>query len=705
MLNELKSDNQDSEESTERKRSNSQRKYQKAPDIITQVKPNSFVQPINPHQSAFTPTNRSNKLNAKKLLLPAKTQEFSKKKTLILDLDETLVHSSFTPFKKNDIVLNVDFEGVMYNIYVLVRPDAELFIKEVAKTFEVVIFTASISKYASPLLDILDKEKNIKYRLYRDQCTFINGIYIKDLKKCNRNLKDLIIVDNSPIAYTFDSENGLPIKTWIEDPDDRELMKLVPILEFLATTKDVRRFIEQFVYNNRILYEEAMELIKMKKLIDKKNSLLNASKNTNNYEDNYTHNLKVLSKDNMENSTLKEEINRKNEEVKEKPKKANITNEDSKNNIENPKENITNNSNNNKENDKNIELKNKIEELKLKLDLISKEKSDLNNNSKGIFPDGGFNTTKNSNKISNNLNFLDKDLNNRDNNTNIYNTNYETKISNNKINNIRLNNQKQNKKNIFRFKAQEQQPPNKIGINNIIYSNKFDPSLPLTLLLNISKGIMTPKASSQDKNNREKKNTKKNMDKNLNNIKPVLLRDIQNDGSITTNKKTKYINLLEKFKGYNNINNKGNNNINNNNNNNNNQKKMKNNYSMKNMNLTKPYNLRVSSSINNYHGYSLGANGSNTLKEKNGNGLTYSKVTKSKSTDNFLVYNNNIKYPKTPKEQYKQRIIMNNKNIINFFDGINYTKTTKNNNNNNLYSKGNQGGLNKKKKNLINKNK
>ena len=705
MLNELKSDNQDSEESTERKRSNSQRKYQKAPDIITQVKPNSFVQPINPHQSAFTPTNRSNKLNAKKLLLPAKTQEFSKKKTLILDLDETLVHSSFNPFKKNDIVLNVDFEGVMYNIYVLVRPDAELFIKEVAKTFEVVIFTASISKYASPLLDILDKEKNIKYRLYRDQCTFINGIYIKDLKKCNRNLKDLIIVDNSPIAYTFDSENGLPIKTWIEDPDDRELMKLVPILEFLATTKDVRRFIEQFVYNNRILYEEAMELIKMKKLIDKKNSLLNASKNTNNYEDNYTHNLKVLSKDNMENSTLKEEINRKNEEVKEKPKKANITNEDSKNNIENPKENITNNSNNNKENDKNFELKNKIEELKLKLDLISKEKSDLNNNSKGIFPDGGFNTTKNSNKISNNLNFLDKDLNNRDNNTNIYNTNYETNISNNKINNIRLNNQKQNKKNIFRFKAQEQQPPNKIGINNIIYSNKFDPSLPLTLLLNISKGIMTPKASSQDKNNREKKNTKKNMDKNLNNIKPVLLRDIQNDGSITTNKKTKYINLLEKFKGYNNINNKGNNNINNNNNNNNNQKKMKNNYSMKNMNLTKPYNLRVSSSINNYHGYSLGANGSNTLKEKNGNGLTYSKVTKSKSTDNFLVYNNNIKYPKTPKEQYKQRIIMNNKNIINFFDGINYTKTTKNNNNNNLYSKGNQGGLNKKKKNLINKNK
>ena len=301
MLNKLKDDIQESEESTERKRSNSQRKYQKAPDIITQVKPNSFVQPLNPHQSAFTPTNRSNKLNSQKLLLPPKPHNL-KKKTLILDLDETLVHSSFTPFEKNDIVLNVDFEGVMYNIYVLVRPEAELFIKTVAKFFELVIFTASISKYASPLLDILDKDKNIKYRLYREQCTFINGIYIKDLKKCNRSLKDLIIVDNSPIAYTFDSDNGLPIKTWIEDPDDRELMKLVPILEFLSKTKDVRKFIEQFVYNNKILFEEANEIIKMKELMDLKNNndiTDNNKKYNTGLDDKFAHNIKSINKNNI----------------------------------------------------------------------------------------------------------------------------------------------------------------------------------------------------------------------------------------------------------------------------------------------------------------------------------------------------------------------------------------------------------------------
>ncbi len=669
MLNKLRSDSQESDDSTERKRSNSQRKYQKAPDIITQVKPNSFVQPVNPHQSAFTPTNRSNKLNSEKLLLPPKSKEFYNKKTLILDLDETLVHSSFTPFEKNDIVLNVDFEGVMYNIYVLIRPDAELFIKSVGKLFEVVIFTASISKYASPLLDILDKEKNIKFRLYRDHCTFINGIYIKDLKKCNRSLKDLIIVDNSPIAYTFDSDNGLPIKTWIEDPDDKELMKLLPILEFLSKTKDVRKFIDQFVYNNKILFEEAMEIIKIKEINNIKNNLLNIQKNNNN--DNFINNIKVLQKESNEDSSLKEDKKEKKVESKS------IVNID------------INYDNNIKHKDINPEIEIKND---LKLNLINKD-NNTSNNTQNTNPiqEKGFNTTKNINKISNNINFIDKDINLKESASNNNNTSNDGNISNNKMNN-KQNNQKQNKKNIFRFKAQEQQQPNKIGLNNIIYSNKFDPSLPLTLLLcNISKGLLTPKALSQDKNNKDKNKKKKKEKVNLNNIKPVLLKDLPNEKSVT-NKKIKYINLLGKFKGNNKVTNSILNNVGKNN-----SKKMKNNYSMKNMNINKPYNLRVSSSISNYHGFGP-VNNNNMFKEKNG--TSYFRVTKSKSTENFLINSNKNKHPKTPKEQYRQRVVMNNKKIINFLDGINYTKSPKNKN---LYSKGNYEGIYKIKKKNINK--
>ena len=88
---------------------------------------------------------------------------------------------------------------------------------------------------------------------------------------------DLIIVDNSPSAYAFDSDNGLPIKTWYDDPNDRELMKLEPLIIFLSKTKDVRKYIDRFVDDDEILYNEAMAFIDY---IEKNNiDILNDSDN------------------------------------------------------------------------------------------------------------------------------------------------------------------------------------------------------------------------------------------------------------------------------------------------------------------------------------------------------------------------------------------------------------------------------------------
>ena len=81
------------------------------------------------------------------------------RKTMLLDIDETLVHSTFTPHENADIVLPIDIEGRSCNIYVQVRAGCCEFITELGKYFEVVIFTASLSKYAIPLMDILDPER------------------------------------------------------------------------------------------------------------------------------------------------------------------------------------------------------------------------------------------------------------------------------------------------------------------------------------------------------------------------------------------------------------------------------------------------------------------------------------------------------------------------------------------------------------------
>ena len=209
-----------------------------------------------------TNNNQTSK-NAKKsleLLLPPSV---SKKKTLVLDLDETLVHSQFGPFNTpSDVVINIEIENELHDIHVLVRPGVKEFLEKMSKKFEIIIFTASISKYAGPLLDILDKDKNCSFRLFREHCTLLNSSFVKDLKKLGRDLKDVIIVDNSPMAYLLNSDNGLPILTWFDDKNDKELFKIIPILDFLSLVPDVRDYIHKIVINNEISYDIAKKVIK-----------------------------------------------------------------------------------------------------------------------------------------------------------------------------------------------------------------------------------------------------------------------------------------------------------------------------------------------------------------------------------------------------------------------------------------------------------
>ena len=69
------------------------------------------------------------------------------------------------------------------------------FLEECGDLFELVIFTASVPDYANPIIDLLDKNKRVHHRLFRQDCTETSSGYIKDLNRVNRNIKDLIIVD------------------------------------------------------------------------------------------------------------------------------------------------------------------------------------------------------------------------------------------------------------------------------------------------------------------------------------------------------------------------------------------------------------------------------------------------------------------------------------------------------------------------------
>ena len=73
-------------------------------------------------------------------------------KTLILDLDETLVHSQFKYVENSNITLPIEIEGQISTIYVLVRPHVAEFLRRMNEKYELVVFTASLSKYAEPLM-------------------------------------------------------------------------------------------------------------------------------------------------------------------------------------------------------------------------------------------------------------------------------------------------------------------------------------------------------------------------------------------------------------------------------------------------------------------------------------------------------------------------------------------------------------------------
>lgn len=87
----------------------------------------------------------ADKISNRKKLLPDKAD--IKVKTLILDLDETLVHSSFKPFNiRSDIILKIQIDGKIHDIHVLIRPGTSEFLEKLSSMYELVIFTASLSK-------------------------------------------------------------------------------------------------------------------------------------------------------------------------------------------------------------------------------------------------------------------------------------------------------------------------------------------------------------------------------------------------------------------------------------------------------------------------------------------------------------------------------------------------------------------------------
>ena len=200
-------------------------------------------------------------------LLPPQRPEHKGRHTLVLDMDETLIHAvriadsaaaatttATTDRPSINLPTRADFQVKSINSHkvwdVYRRPGVDHFLQAMAASYEVVVFTSAGKSYADPILDELNKVGSpISHRLYKDSCkkrrdrlTNKKSI-VKDLRHLGRSLTKVVIVDDRPSLYARNPDNGLCIPPFVGDPSDHELQHLAPYLTEMCQCADVTQAI------------------------------------------------------------------------------------------------------------------------------------------------------------------------------------------------------------------------------------------------------------------------------------------------------------------------------------------------------------------------------------------------------------------------------------------------------------------------------
>eukprot|EP01015_Nassula_variabilis_P021082 TRINITY_DN372_c0_g1_i3.p1 TRINITY_DN372_c0_g1~~TRINITY_DN372_c0_g1_i3.p1 ORF type:complete len:180 (-),score=34.16 TRINITY_DN372_c0_g1_i3:118-657(-) len=150
-----------------------------------------------------------------------------------------------SPQTADYVVETFDDNNKKVQICFKVRPHAIEMIEKVSQFYEVGIFTAATNYYAKAVVKILDPSgKIINNILARSDCMMTrNGFSIKDLRIIkNRDLKDIIMVDNLVHSFGLQLENGIPILEWTGDKEDQELKYIFDYLVDAYLEQDVREY-------------------------------------------------------------------------------------------------------------------------------------------------------------------------------------------------------------------------------------------------------------------------------------------------------------------------------------------------------------------------------------------------------------------------------------------------------------------------------
>ncbi|KAI0006596.1 HAD-like domain-containing protein [Xylariaceae sp. FL0662B] len=166
-------------------------------------------------------------------LLPDPDPMFERPYTLCISLEDMLVHSEWTR---------------EHGWRVAKRPGVDYFLRYLSQYYELVLFTSVSFVMGEPLVRKLDPFRFIVWPLFREATKYEDGEIVKDLSYLNRDLSKVIIIDSKADHVRLQPENAIVLKPWTGDPSDKELVSLIPFLEYIHTMqyKDVREVLKSF---------------------------------------------------------------------------------------------------------------------------------------------------------------------------------------------------------------------------------------------------------------------------------------------------------------------------------------------------------------------------------------------------------------------------------------------------------------------------
>ena len=145
-----------------------------------------------------------------------------KKYTLVLDLDETLINVEFKDMSNNKCILHL-------------RPGLFWFLSKVKPFYELITFTSASKEYAQPIINEIElKNKYFDYTFFREHSVISGNDFVKDISRIGRDMKNIIIIDNMEQNFRLNKKNGIKIKAFYGDQNDKVLYELSKILVLIV---------------------------------------------------------------------------------------------------------------------------------------------------------------------------------------------------------------------------------------------------------------------------------------------------------------------------------------------------------------------------------------------------------------------------------------------------------------------------------------